>query len=421
MFAASALALLAVKTLPVCGESAEFVAAPSVRRQARRLIDLDDDGNEDIYHITDARTDTPKSTEYEAYFHKVLDEYNCGQGYFGYGCEKRLCSFGMSWTVDSFMLSEPSDELYAPWGQSDQGGMHAYQECSGKGVCDRENGKCRCFEGYHGKGCRYKSCPNDCGEHGICQPAYVINPDYASITTGAAATSQFWDYDRSFRCECDYGYTGMDCSDRVCPVGLDPVNPFAAGCDDGDDSVDQTVDFFGSDQQIIRFPTSMPDDQWFFLEFETHYGGKPFRTHPVHYDSVHLATLAGDIQRALESLPNEAVPSCQTRVLEENDADVAASVLVAFTDNTMAGRQALLTCEAPSTTEGSACESGVQPMIHSLNTAGVDCTTDYYNDETQIYAGYECSARGQCDVTSGKCECHSGFSGLRCENMYSFF
>lgn len=380
----------------------------------RTLVDIDNDGNEDVFSISEARTTTPKSTEYEAYFHKVLDTYGCAKGYFGYGCAKRLCPYSASWSVNAFMLSTPSDDLYTPWGRSNEGSMHAYQECAGKGICNRETGKCKCFEGFHGKGCRYKMCPNDCGEHGVCQPAYVVNTGY---TADIPHIDQVWDRERSFRCECDYGYTGIDCSDRVCPLGLDPVNAHDLDCDP---AVDTSAEYFGWDQQVIRFPDAMPDYQWFYLEFETQYGGKPFRTHAIHYDPAHLATLAGDIQLALEALPNEAVPSVHAKIID-NDVDIAATVLVAFTDTTMPGRQQLLSCVAPSTTEGSACESGTQPKILSINPGAVECTTDYYNDETEIFNAYECSARGECDRTSGKCLCHSGFSGLRCEEMFSFF
>ena len=122
----------------------------------RTLVDIDNDGNEDVFSISEARTTTPKSTEYEAYFHKVLDTYGCAKGYFGYGCAKRLCPYSASWSVNAFMLSTPSDDLYTPWGRSNEGPMHAYQECAGKGICNRETGKCKCFEGFHGKGCRYK-------------------------------------------------------------------------------------------------------------------------------------------------------------------------------------------------------------------------------------------------------------------------
>lgn len=380
----------------------------------RSLVDIDNDGEEDVFYISQARTTTPKSTDYAAYFHQVLDKYDCGVGYFGYECAKRLCPFGESWTVDAFMASSPSDELYTPWGRSTEGAMHSYQECSGKGICNRDTGKCKCLDGFHGKGCRHKTCPNDCGDHGVCQPAYIINPDYVA---DIPETSQFWDRKRSFRCECDYGYTGVDCSDRICPVGLDPVNAYDIDCDP---EVDRSADFFGVDQQVIQFPDDMPNDQWFYLDFETLYGGKPFRTHPIHYDSTHLATLVGDIQVALEALPNQAMPSCQTRLLD-NDVGYSATVLVAFSDETMAGRQQLLSCVAPSTTDASSCESGTQPKIKSVNPTGVECEVSYYNDESEIYTPYECSSRGECDRTNGKCDCHSGFEGSRCEEMFSFY
>ena len=379
----------------------------------RRLLDIDGDGNKDQYGVS-TRADSPHTSDYEAYFHAVVDTFGCDNGYYGYGCSKRLCAFAAAWAVDPYMLSDPSDDLYTPWGRSDYGGMHSYQECAGKGVCNRKNGKCKCFPGYHGNACKYKACPNDCGDHGVCQPNYVINPAY---TATIPQTSQVWDRERTFRCVCDYGYSGIDCSDRVCPTGLDPVNSYDVRCSA---DVDRSADFFGWDQQVIRIPDTMPEGQHFFLEFETAFGGQPFRTHPIQYDSSLLSLLAGDIQEALQRLPNQALPSIQTRVLD-NDAGYAATVLVAFTDATTSGRQQLLSCVAPSTTEALACESGVQPKVKSLNVDAVECETNFYNDASELYTAYECSGRGECDQSNGKCACHSGFSGLRCEQMNSFY
>ena len=384
------------------------LADPVPRRQLN--VDLDEDGNEDIYFVADARTDTPKSTFYAKYRADVIEAYGCGTGLYGYGCSKRLCSYGQAWVADSFMSSDPSDELYVPWGDSTVGGMHAYQECSGKGICNRLNGKCSCFDGYHGKGCRYKECPNNCGEHGVCQPAYVVNSAYQSLL---APKSQFWDYDRSFRCECDYGYTGVDCSDKICPEGLDPVDP--ADCV----ACGPTEQFCGAGQQLISFPDALQEGTWFYLEFETKFGGVPFRTHPIRYTAATPLVLAGDIQLALEGLPNEAIPTIQTRVVD-NEVGYAASIQVAFTDATTAGRQHLLACVAPSTTDTS-CTSGAQPMIDSTNALGVDCEVSYYNEDEEVNTAYTCSARGECDTSNGKCQCHSGFNGQRCETMFSFF
>ena len=238
-----------------------------------------------------------------------------------------------------------------------------------------------------------------------------MNSDY---TATIPQIDQVWDWDRSFRCECDYGYTGIDCSDRLCPSGVDPVNP-------EDCAVESTgEEFFGSDQQVIRFPSDLPQYQWFYLEFESEFGGVPFRTHAIEYDPANSAKLAGDIQAALESLPNAALPSVQTRIVDD-EVGYTGTVLVAFTDDATPGRQQLLQCFSPGPDDASAGCDGVFPKVESVNPNAVECETAYYNAESEIYSSYECSGRGECDRASGKCDCHSGFNGPRCETMFSFF
>lgn len=394
-------------------ESYQIDLEPKSSKLRRQLIDLNQDGIEDYYSVIDARPSTPISSSYLSYVNTMTKAYDCGEGYFGYGCSKRKCSYEMSWTVSPFVDSDPSDAIYIPWGKSDESfGMHVYEECGGKGICNYDLGKCSCFDGFFGKGCRYKSCPNDCGQHGVCQGAYVVNPNYNDAIPEIA---QSWDRERMFRCSCDYGYSGIDCSNRICPTGLDPVNPHDCYA-----NIDESADFAGADQQLIQFPSAMPDNEWFYLEFDSKFGGNAFRTHPISYNSGLLDKLAGEVQSALEALPNKVVTTCQTRVLD-NDAGYAATILVAFTDSTTAGRQNLLNCIAPSSTDATQCQSGVTPKILSGNTAGIECETSYYNDESEVYRTHECSSRGECDQSSGKCICHSGFEGNRCETMFSFY
>jgi hypothetical protein len=101
---------------------------------------------------------------------------------------------------------------------------HDYYECSNAGICDRETGLCKCFEGYEGGSCSRRSCLNDCSGHGACQSiSQIAKSDYDGVY-------DLWDADKLYGCLCDPGFYGPDCSRRKCPHGIDPQCVLARGC-----------------------------------------------------------------------------------------------------------------------------------------------------------------------------------------------
>merc|ERR1719440_373923 len=61
---------------------------------------------------------------------QCFDNWGVGMSYDSGDCSERICPFGLAW-VDT------------PDGD---GKFHKYQECAGKGICDRDTGECECFE-----------------------------------------------------------------------------------------------------------------------------------------------------------------------------------------------------------------------------------------------------------------------------------
>jgi hypothetical protein len=52
---------------------------------------------------------------------------------------------------------DPSSVTAGGWAaQADE--AHFYAECSGKGLCDRAAGVCKCFDGYEGGACQRSEC-----------------------------------------------------------------------------------------------------------------------------------------------------------------------------------------------------------------------------------------------------------------------
>eukprot|EP01041_Mallomonas_annulata_P005129 gene5129-10254_t len=83
-------------------------------------------------------------------------------------------------------------------------------ECSNRGICDANNGYCTCIDGYDtSDGYNLPGQRGDCG--------------YATTTIqecpGAIACSAHGECigNPQYRCACSVGWTGADCSERVCP------------------------------------------------------------------------------------------------------------------------------------------------------------------------------------------------------------
>ena len=166
--------------------------------------------------------------------------------------------------------------------QAQQDEAHFYMECSGKGTCDQATGQCVCFTGYTGSACQRSesspvlnpllaisvtavaphsrlfanthpfvislflsicfcpagTCPGDCNGQGLCRTLREVatgalsrraiggkggNLELDGVRT--AFDYSLWDADKHQMCVCDAGFDGIDCSQRTCPRGDDPLSP----------------------------------------------------------------------------------------------------------------------------------------------------------------------------------------------------
>lgn len=148
------------------------------------------------------------------------------------------CPTGPAWADKAFALDS----------------AHQPIECSGAGLCNRVDGRCKCFDGYSGAACqrskilfllapiainRYvynilcfvDTCPSDCSGHGSClsmrDMSLFFAPDYdASLVSAGDGNGPIyanWDAQAIMMCRCEYGYFGSDCSQIMCPKGDDPL------------------------------------------------------------------------------------------------------------------------------------------------------------------------------------------------------
>jgi hypothetical protein len=246
----------------------------------------------------------------------------CNRNWQAADCSERVCQFGLahvdtpkgdldgSGAVTSANEVVVDNSYVYPYGTTEQfpqmqdsdlqtlsDTAHYYMECSNKGRCDRSSGECQCFEGYDGVACQRASCPgypHSCSGHGVCKTIrQLASADYGNVY-------ELWDKDATMGCECDAGYSGADCSQRLCKYGVDPLYL--------DDAA--TVHYSTWDVGIIttggamNFTSNIYDNDhgYFALRvFDNH--GEDWVTGPIQ-----ISASCDSVVAALEALPNNVVP-----------------------------------------------------------------------------------------------------------------
>jgi len=169
---------------------------------------------------------------------------------------------------------------------------HQYYECSNKGICDRATGTCGCFDGYDGSACQRASCPTTssgvCSGHGTCETIKTI----AGWDNGNVYS--LWDEYSTMGCVCDGGYSGADCSEKICKYGADPLYY--------DDQANIRYSNFTVQIYTVTDKTVVVTGNYSII-FTDHYG-EDWETGPIDNKANCKAVIA-----ALEALPNNVIPS----------------------------------------------------------------------------------------------------------------
>lgn len=240
----------------------------------------------------------------------------CYRNWMANDCSERMCQFGTAHVdtpkgdldasggalsgpntrvvYNSFMYSKGTTEQYPE--ASDLDGLvlrdtaHEYRECSNKGICDRSSGTCACFDGYDGSACQRASCPSSgdgvCSGHGTCQSITEIAAnDYGNIYS-------LWDKDITMGCVCDGGFSGPDCSEKICKYGEDPLYY------DGP----QNVRYSNFTYQFYTHTNNVCLTGNYSITFYDTYG-EDWQTEPI---DAHASCEV--VTAALERLPNNVVP-----------------------------------------------------------------------------------------------------------------
>lgn len=208
----------------------------------------------------------------------------CFQGHTGYDCSQRACPVAQSWDTSSAVA-------------------HKQTECANRGLCDRASGRCACYDGYTGAACERAACPNGCSGHGRC----LLLGELAGVQAAGYAG---WEAARFQVCRCDGGYTGPDCSQRVCPHGDDPETACAAAPRRQVQAL--TVDFGTIPSSLSgALPASLYDGDEVVLVY-TAPDGTNYTTNAVRHVFDPAPAGAASLRDALLSLPNFAVDAVTT-------------------------------------------------------------------------------------------------------------
>ena len=281
----------------------------------------------------------------------------CANGFDGGDCSLRTCPTGNAF----FDAPEIDDVAYLK------------TTCSGRGLCNHKTGDCECEESFSGIACERTKCKNNCSNRGKCMSMRQL-----ADTTRSRDSLQFsydiWDADKIYGCQCDEGFTGYDCSIRVCPVGDDPL----------------TTSENNDEIQLLRCWASSSSGGQLVLYFD----GKPSTAIPV-------ASTAMELKFALQSIPSIndiKVSYTSGTTLCRNDL-FDNIVYITFTHNP--GPLPPLVAETYDMDPSSVVEVAASPSFGLLT----DHTgTDHYSVKGNKEAE-ECSNRGICDQETGTCQC----------------
>nr|AIG56402.1 secreted protein [Achlya hypogyna] len=137
-----------------------------------------------------------------------LGECQCHSSAFGFDCSQHkpltealvYCPRGPAWAGDAIGIDQ----------------IHVLAECSNQGTCDRSNGRCACENGFTGKDCSKLACFSACSNSGRC----VSMKEYAETKSPYGFTyTTVWDA-QSIRGCC---HPEIDMLLELCPVGDDPM------------------------------------------------------------------------------------------------------------------------------------------------------------------------------------------------------
>ncbi|GMH52097.1 hypothetical protein TrRE_jg12444, partial [Triparma retinervis] len=264
-------------------------------------------------------------------------------------------------------------------------------ECAGVGVCDYVSGLCTCPLGFTGQACERLACPKDCNGRGTCQTVRNAGFTYGrdlsvAYSSGDGKGPQYnnWDHSSTTMCVCDIGFTGPDCSTRICPKGDDPMTS-------------------GQNYREITLETGATSGLLGgYFKFN-------FQGETVRFSANSSNWTSTQCDSDIESLPNVASVTCVRAAA--NPARLSANYTIKFIAWPAIPHENNIYSHSgnPNLMDFSCDVSEV-----AGTAAGAFCKL-YDSKAINIREYLPCSGRGICDASTAQCTCSAGFDGVDCQ------
>ena len=199
-----------------------------------------------------------------------------------------------------------------------------------------------------------------------------------------------WDADKHQMCVCDAGFSGIDCSERSCPRGNDPLTPTTSRWCGGTDCVNEIQTFRLSSAGPTTYRFSFTDTR-----NNTHIAHATINTLtnapgivPLAQRETHIAgpsSNAGIIMNALRSIPGGALQLVEVSAVDDASDGGALQRTFEVTFLGFSGPQ--------------------YPIVISPVVGSGQVQTDPSVKSIGSYEDIECSGRGLCDSSAGLCKC----------------
>lgn len=338
--------------------------------------------------------------------------------------------------------------------ESGSGVSHPYRECSNAGTCDRSTGVCKCKDGYSGSACQRKGCISSSTDSKVCNGNGVCMKGKNIIELSKKTTApDDWSIDKYYKCVCYDEWTGEFCDKRKCEYGYDPsiyttdfIFSYTLEGTNGD-TISHYYEFkyngVSYTSSTIESFTKICDENKLNIEKSHLFRDeiqKKLKIFP-YFNSINVGLKCTDansnnaysdgysdgnfltVTLRLDYMNISKIHNMEFNVYQSDIRTTAIkdgfSSGVFFTSSSSA--LWLMRYSKISANE-IACYSNSKFEINNIIKSPIDLSTLCNSPAGQFFVGSniavtgqtECSSKGMCDVSNGKCNCIKNYYGTAC-------